>query len=113
MRIFLLHVVMRMWVLLPSMQFIVDQRDASRMMTNRPDKQSCMQISRSSTHALATPSPKVLVGHPLDTIKVRIQTMDVIPGQKPQYSVSVQYFPLNPAACLECFMTPLHLFLHS
>lgn len=28
----------------------------------------------------------VLVGHPLDTIKVRIQTMDVIPGQKPQYS---------------------------
>jgi hypothetical protein len=23
----------------------------------------------------------VLVGHPLDTIKVRIQTMDIVPGQ--------------------------------
>eukprot|EP00282_Hemiselmis_andersenii_P014569 CAMPEP_0114148932 /NCGR_PEP_ID=MMETSP0043_2-20121206/21889_1 /TAXON_ID=464988 /ORGANISM="Hemiselmis andersenii, Strain CCMP644" /LENGTH=345 /DNA_ID=CAMNT_0001243541 /DNA_START=45 /DNA_END=1078 /DNA_ORIENTATION=- len=28
----------------------------------------------------------VLVGHPLDTIKVRIQTMEVVAGQKPQYS---------------------------
>lgn len=28
----------------------------------------------------------VLVGHPLDTIKVRIQTMKVVPGQAPPYS---------------------------
>lgn len=28
----------------------------------------------------------VLVGHPLDTIKVRIQTMEVVPGQKPPYA---------------------------
>jgi hypothetical protein len=28
---------------------------------------------------------QVLVGHPLDTIKVRIQTMEVIPGQPPPY----------------------------
>ena len=27
----------------------------------------------------------VLVGHPLDTIKVRIQTMQVLPGQPPPY----------------------------
>ena len=28
---------------------------------------------------------QVLVGHPLDTIKVRIQTMEVVPGQPPPY----------------------------
>ena len=28
----------------------------------------------------------VLVGHPLDTIKVRIQTMQVVPGQPPPYN---------------------------
>jgi len=28
----------------------------------------------------------VLVGHPLDTIKVRIQTMTIVPGQPPPYS---------------------------
>ena len=28
----------------------------------------------------------VLVGHPLDTIKVRVQTMVVVPGQPPPYS---------------------------
>jgi hypothetical protein len=28
---------------------------------------------------------QVLVGHPLDTIKVRIQTMEVLPGQPPPY----------------------------
>mmetsp|Transcript_38485 Transcript_38485/g.94665 ORF Transcript_38485/g.94665 Transcript_38485/m.94665 type:complete len:302 (+) Transcript_38485:103-1008(+) len=28
----------------------------------------------------------VLVGHPLDTVKVRIQTQEIIAGQKPQYS---------------------------
>eukprot|EP01125_Pyxidicula_operculata_P001521 TRINITY_DN11384_c0_g1_i1.p1 TRINITY_DN11384_c0_g1~~TRINITY_DN11384_c0_g1_i1.p1 ORF type:complete len:298 (-),score=49.27 TRINITY_DN11384_c0_g1_i1:75-968(-) len=28
----------------------------------------------------------VLAGHPLDTIKVRFQTMQVVPGQKPPYS---------------------------
>jgi hypothetical protein len=28
----------------------------------------------------------VVVGHPLDTIKVRLQTMDVAPGQKPPFS---------------------------
>jgi hypothetical protein len=64
-----------------------------------------MQIPIISTHALATPPPKVLVGHPLDTIKVRIQTMDVIPGQKPQYSVS-PLLSSQPCclACLECFI---------
>ena len=28
----------------------------------------------------------VLIGHPLDTIKVRIQTMEVVPGQAPAYT---------------------------
>jgi hypothetical protein len=29
---------------------------------------------------------QVLVGHPLDTIKVRIQTMELVPGQPPPYT---------------------------
>jgi hypothetical protein len=29
---------------------------------------------------------QVLVGHPLDTIKVRIQTMELVPGQPPPYA---------------------------
>lgn len=28
----------------------------------------------------------VLVGHPLDTIKVRVQTMTIVPGQPPPYA---------------------------
>ena len=31
----------------------------------------------------------VLVGHPLDTIKVRVQTMTVVPGQTPPYTGTV------------------------
>ena len=27
-----------------------------------------------------------MVGHPLDTIKVRIQSMEVVPGKAPQYT---------------------------
>lgn len=29
---------------------------------------------------------QVLVGHPMDTIKVRIQTMEVVPGKPPPYT---------------------------
>lgn len=34
----------------------------------------------------------VFVGHPMDTIKVRLQTMEIIPGQKPQYAGTMDCF---------------------
>jgi hypothetical protein len=39
--------------------------------------------------ASTSPNPftmQVLVGHPLDTVKVRIQTMEVVPGKPPPYT---------------------------
>ena len=37
-------------------------------------------------HLPDTFTMQVLVGHPMDTIKVRIQTMEVVPGKPPPYA---------------------------
>lgn len=85
-----------------------DHRDPARVKTISWSALVEVHFHLAATCLTRPPPPphKVLVGHPLDTIKVRIQTMDVIPGQKPQYSVGLCFHdPLLPTLNIKLLQT--------